>query len=341
MNEKKYDQDRLERIARGAFDTNGNLVAFKDQINSYAYGEMLSGDMFVISDSSHDVGVYEVDDLPIVMRQKTIDKLQYIHNLSLKDILQLPLWLQKHPLAMDSLTDKNSLVIIADAQDIQGNNFIIALQLDKELGQKDFVIDVNEIASVYGKKNLQFFIENTYRAGLEIYPNERTADWLLRTGLQLSQPLTSRLCNYSSIDKAPGQQGNSRYVVSQYSMTRDGDSSNVDETEFSTLEKAREFFHSINLRDTWMAEYTSCPDPDSMKEVSFLKEILYEVAPGEWDDFVCEEYSYEDFVREKDKEIDKKAIPSLTERCNSAKEASQGQSNQDVVDKKNHDMDVR
>lgn len=205
--------DRLERLARGAFDSQGNLKPFDEQLFVYAMEEMPSGDMFIVAGSSHDAGIDEVDDLPIIMRQKTVEKIKYIHDLSLGELSRLPIWLKEHPLAMDSLTDEHSLVIIADAKDKVGNDIVIALQLQKESGSKGYLIDVNEIASVYGKENLQYMIENTIRAGLEVYPNERTAEWSLRTRLQLPEPVFNRLqVNYST-EKTPFQQGKRKFMT--------------------------------------------------------------------------------------------------------------------------------
>lgn len=210
--EKKFNQRHLERLAHNAFDSSGNLVPFSDQLSTYAMEKMPSGDMFVVTDSSHNVGLNEVEDLPIIMKQKTVDKIKHIHDLSLGDLLNLPTWLKEHPLAMDSLTDVNSLIVIADAQDKVGNHIIIALQLQKEVGSKGFLIDVNEVASVYGKENLQFMINNTIRAGLEVYPNERTAEWSLRTGLQLPEPVFNRLQTNYNMEKSGPQQGKCEFM---------------------------------------------------------------------------------------------------------------------------------
>ena len=178
----------LKELSRSAFDTDGKLRSFSEQLRTYAYDEMPSGDMFIVTASSRRAGVMECADYPIIMKQKTIKKVMLDHEIPLTVMEDLTDWLRTYPLALDSLSEPNALLIIANALDRHGYDILVAMHLEKE--KRNLVI--NEISSVYGKRNLSFLIENTYLAGLNIYTNERTGEWLQRTGLQLPERTVAR-----------------------------------------------------------------------------------------------------------------------------------------------------
>lgn len=177
-------------LSKSAYEKDGTFRSFNEQLKDYAFQEMPSGDMFIVAESSKEAGVEECADLPIVMRQSIIKKITVAHDFSIAELQQLPTWLKEYPLAMESLSDIDSLVLIADAKDVHGNDVLIALHLEKEYRQ----LQINEISSIYGKRNLSYLIENTYAAGKNIYVNERTGEWLQHSGL----PLPERIVNHLS-----------------------------------------------------------------------------------------------------------------------------------------------
>ena len=178
-------------IASNLYHHDGKIKSFEEQLNDYVYNEMPSGSMFVVAESSQKAGVKECADLPIVMRQSIVQKITVAHDLSLADLRNLPTWLKDYPLALESLSDINSIVLITDAKDIHGNEILIALHLEKEYQN----LELNEISSIYGKKNLAYLIENTFAAGKSIYVNERTGNWLQLAGLPLPELVANYLSN--------------------------------------------------------------------------------------------------------------------------------------------------
>ena len=60
----------------------------------------------------------------------------------------------------------------------------MSLHVGIKAGQQDFDIFVDRITSAYGKRDASNLIENTARAGKKIFVNEKTKDWLSRTGVQ-------------------------------------------------------------------------------------------------------------------------------------------------------------
>lgn len=195
------ETSRFRSLAPHIISEDGTITPFEEQVAAYAYGEMASGDMFVVSPSASAAGVPEAGDLPILMRQKTMKKVQIDHEISLSEIEKLPEWLKEHPLAMESITERNGLVVVADALDAHGNDIIVAMHLGIMRQQ----VEIDEVASAYGKENLAYLIANTEKLGRRIFPNERTGDWILRTGLQLPEQIANRLQNHYSGKPAVGQ----------------------------------------------------------------------------------------------------------------------------------------
>ena len=183
------DRTPLKPLAPHIVSDDGSIAPFEKQLETYAFGDMPSGDMFVVAGSAVEAGVPEAGDLPILMRQKTMRKVQAAHDISLAEMRNLPDWLRGHPLAMESITEKDGLVVVADARDVHGNDIVVALHLEKEYRQ----LLLNEIASVYGKRDLAYLVENTVALGKRVYLNERTGGWIRRTGLQLPERIANRL----------------------------------------------------------------------------------------------------------------------------------------------------
>lgn len=183
--------DDIRALSSSAVGPDGSLRPFAEQVRDYAFGTMPSGDQFLVSPSTHGLGLTMVSDLPLLMRQRTMRKVQADHDISLDEITRLPEWIRGNVLAMESITEENALVV-ADATDVHGNDIIVALHLD--LNRQG--IDINEVASTYGKRNISYLIENTVDLGKNVYANERTGDWLLHSGLPLPEQTASRLYDY-------------------------------------------------------------------------------------------------------------------------------------------------
>ena len=186
------DIEGIRALSSSAVGPDGSLRPFAEQVRDYAFGAMPSGDQFLVSPSTHGLGLTMVSDLPLLMRQRTMRKVQADHDISLDEITRLPEWIRGNVLAMESITEENALVVVADATDVHGNDIIVALHLD--LNRQG--IDINEVASAYGKRNISYLIENTVDLGKNVYANERTGDWLLHSGLPLPEQTASRLYDY-------------------------------------------------------------------------------------------------------------------------------------------------
>lgn len=182
---------QIESLAHAALDASGALKGFKSQMVAYKFGEMPSGDMFIVSESSAKMRIPTADDLLLVMTQKTMGKIESEHELSPAFIARLPELIQGHVLAMESLTYPNSVVLVLDARDHSGNDVLAAVHLKVSKN----IAEVNEVASLYGKEQLAYMLENTVAAGKRVYVNEKTGDWVSRAGVPFPERTFNHLQN--------------------------------------------------------------------------------------------------------------------------------------------------
>lgn len=203
MDEKQIDN--LRRLARSAFAPDGSLRPFDEQVRDYAFGELPESEVLIVSSSTKGFDLPIATDEPLVLSQRNLKKIQFEHDITLKELSNLPKWLEQHPLALESLTMRDALAVFADAQDVHGNEILIALHVARERGQRAYEIVVDEIASVYGKENLDYLIENTARAGKNIYVNENTKSWFVRTGVPFPALETSSVINEYTLERIESQ----------------------------------------------------------------------------------------------------------------------------------------
>jgi hypothetical protein len=187
----------LSKVAPSAFE-GGRILAFSEQVNKYLYKETSSGELLVVAEAMSSVGLQGegIPDRPLLINQSVLEKIVEVHEIGYHDLGSLPQWLAGHPLAMESISDKGGLVVIADAVDKHQNDIIVAIHFNERKGSDGWLI--NEVASVYGKAGLAYLIENTVRLKKEIYVNRSTSDWLVRAGLRLPEDVACRLQEYCS-----------------------------------------------------------------------------------------------------------------------------------------------
>ena len=185
----------IKNLAKWVLLNDGTLKSFKEQLEDYHVGEMPSGSMFVIASSSRELGVPNANTQPRMMEQSTIRKIREDHDIDFDMAKLLPEMISGHVLGFDSLTHPDSVILVTSYKDKSDQDIIVAIHLNKEHNRSM----INEVPSVYGKRELAYLLENTYKAGLEFYVNGNTNEWLTHAGLQLPEGLTTRLLNNNTI----------------------------------------------------------------------------------------------------------------------------------------------
>jgi hypothetical protein len=174
----------LKGIAKSAFDNNGNLLPWKQQLEQCEYGDHITDGSVVLALSGKDLGIGVNTPIntsaPLIMRQKKIaDILDPFegHEEVTHDVLdQLPELIKGSPLMYDSLSRSNSVVVILPLQDDKGDDFIASVQVDLALKN----VELSRVTSTYSRndimRQLDFIAANV--DDYHVYPNERTKSWL-------------------------------------------------------------------------------------------------------------------------------------------------------------------
>lgn len=147
-------------------------------------------------------------DLPILM---TANHLKSItgkgdrgnqHTLSITTVKNLPQYLADPVMIMDSLTRDDSVVILVEERDQNGNPVVCAVKLDGKGRWENIDISANVLTSAYGKDNFQSFIDRNAENDTVFYWNEKKTRALFNSpGLQLPNEI-ERLASNTIIRKA-------------------------------------------------------------------------------------------------------------------------------------------
>ena len=161
------DSDKSKEIkwSDQLLDEDGNLKTWERQLLEYEYG-LIDNTPLVLQENSKDLSYAKVDDLPITMNTSTLRKLKSKHNISGETIVRSATLLHKTLLAMQSKEFDDSLVFLLDEKNEEKYPMIMVLRENKKLG----TYEVNEITSIYDKKNF----ENLFKQSI----NEHRKVWL-------------------------------------------------------------------------------------------------------------------------------------------------------------------
>lgn len=182
--------DEIRKINRNIVKENGNLMSFKEQMFDLLVGNFEFNNAMVINDNSKSLEYAGIDPNKVItINPNKILSIHKEHNISYAKLAELKDILNNSPLAFDSLTQKTSKVIVLNEKDSYGDIMIAICRFDIENRE----IDVNQISSIYGKKNFERFIERTYEEEKTFYLNEKTERFLQIEGLQLPNEMKNSL----------------------------------------------------------------------------------------------------------------------------------------------------
>lgn len=130
--------------------------------------------------------------LPIVIKQSILNKCirhpkgsRSAHNLS-RDIIEGIPGEVKNPIIVVKDKERNTLVLICQGVDQEGNNLLIALQLNNLL----YGNEINEIKSIYGKKHLLEYLKRQNVMDIYIIDKEKVNTLSPSIGFRLPKPPT-------------------------------------------------------------------------------------------------------------------------------------------------------
>lgn len=222
------NEDIVRKINPELVREDGRLKPFAEQLLEYEYGIYPEDKPFVISNTTIRLNNADIMPLPITINQSTINKIKKKHDISNSFIMRIEGMLRNNVLIIKSRNKhtKNSLVVVTDCLDKQDRPIVIILRKDYLIGYKR----TNNISSMYGRSNMEKFLEASFRDGCEFYPNEKTEHWLSSQRLQLSPDVASALLyNYNISNDLYCQAEN---LYSRNNRSKDKKNSSLDEQIF-------------------------------------------------------------------------------------------------------------
>lgn len=136
-------------------------------------------------------GVYDTR-FPLVINPSTVIKLREKHDIGYEFVSNCEKYLKESVLAFDSLQHKSSKVILLQEVDEDGFPMVAICRDNKDIGGN---LMINEVTSIYDKKNLESLINRTYDDNKMFYKNKKTEQYIKSIGLQLSKGLITALSN--------------------------------------------------------------------------------------------------------------------------------------------------
>ena len=184
----------LQKLSSIAYNASGKLKSIKEQVSDYFSGKFKRYDLLVARENSNGLGDYGLDESrPMTMRQSVIDKIfslptgtKHGHGDSINgDIAD---YVVNHPenIVFAVKNDWGNYAFIYDVPGLDGNPVLMSINENRKPGA---VLEINDISNMYGKRNLQDYIDDCESRGFDIILNEKSDDFALVEGVRF--PLSS------------------------------------------------------------------------------------------------------------------------------------------------------
>lgn len=171
---------QLIKLMSGVFDTRYPMVvSLNSECISYAKG---------------------IDkDAPLLINVSTVIKIKDKHDIGYEFVSNCERMLKNSVLAFESLTHDNSMIFLLNEFEANNGNPIIAIcRYNKDMGLGGIL--VNEITSIYDKKQFAEFIKRSYKADKVFYKNKKTELYFIPNRFQLPEDINYALsANYSNL----------------------------------------------------------------------------------------------------------------------------------------------
>lgn len=165
-------------------DNNGNIKDFDKQLLEFEYGIKNYYFPFLVSDNSKKLEYANINSQPLTIDVSTIQKIKKKHSMDLEFLLNLKNITENSIFAFDSIRREDSKIFVPNIKNELGYPVIFVVSKDKI---QDHII-VNEITSVYDKKNLVNLINNSLEQGKNIYVNpEKVKEFIYDIDLDIDE----------------------------------------------------------------------------------------------------------------------------------------------------------
>ena len=178
MGKKKWNKQLL--------DENGNLKTWEKQLLEYEYG-LIDDTFLIVHSDSKKLAYTGIDDLPITIKPSVIRKLKIKHNIPVSVLVNADTMLENTLLGVESKDRDDSIVFLLDK--FNSDQYPIIAVIRKNQGKG--YLEVNEVASIYDKKNFENYLNNAIEQNKKVWINPDKKREVASRGLQLPLDILS------------------------------------------------------------------------------------------------------------------------------------------------------
>lgn len=172
MGKKKWNKQLL--------DENGNLKSWEKQLLEYEYG-LIDDTFLIVHSDSKKLAYTGIDDLPITIKPSVIRKLKIKHNIPVSVLVNADTMLENTLLGVESKDRDDSIVFLLDKFNNEQYPIIAVIRKNQGKGY----LEVNEVASIYDKKNFENYLNNAIEQNKKVWINPDKKREVASRGLQL------------------------------------------------------------------------------------------------------------------------------------------------------------
>ena len=182
MGKKKWNKQLL--------DENGNLKTWEKQLLEYEYG-LIDDTFLIVHSDSKKLAYTGIDDLPITIKPSVIRKLKIKHNIPVSVLVNVDTMLENTLLGVESKDRDDSIVFLLDKFNNEQYPIIAVIRKNQGKGY----LEVNEVASIYDKKNFENYLNNAIEQNKKVWINPDKKREVASRGLQLPLDILSLYTN--------------------------------------------------------------------------------------------------------------------------------------------------
>ena len=167
-------------------DENGKLKTWEKQLLEYEYG-LIDDTFLIVHSDSKKLAYTGIDDLPITIKPSVIRKLKIKHNIPVSVLVNADTMLENTLLGVESKDRDDSIVFLLDK--FNSDQYPIIAVIRKNQGKG--YLEVNEVASIYDKKNFENYLNNAIEQNKKVWINPDKKREVASRGLQLPLDILS------------------------------------------------------------------------------------------------------------------------------------------------------
>ena len=259
LNDNAVNENSTNQKLQKALEKNGD---FSTQVDKYIKGELPSGDLLYLGNTSKTLQKLGLKNEPLILKQSKLKSmLEYsdnndrLHGLPAETIKKIPEAINNPLNILKSSTHDNSIVVITDLADSSSRPIIASIEIDYngQIGDIDFLS--NRLTSTYGKNNYDRFMQTEIAKGNLLYDiDEGILKELPATGLQLSKGISSFDESSSFINNSIPQNKNSvkdNTITNNYMQNAENNSDSLKAPVNTSNMQVQENSKTLNIKTMW------------------------------------------------------------------------------------------